>query len=167
MSATAIAIDSLVIICLLVSFFKSREKTKMALRVALNAMRRLGPSILAVIIIIGLMVGFIPPKWIASAIGGERGILGMVIAALLGSVLFIPALIAFPLARSLLSLGAGVMAMSAFITTLTMIGFVFLPLEIRELGRRFALIRNGFSLVVAIIVALAIGLLHRFLPLYP
>ncbi len=167
MSVTALVIDSLVIICLLVSLVKSREKTRMAWKIALNATRRMGPGILAVILIIGLMVGFIPPRWIALAIGGERGILGVLLATLLGSVLFIPALIAFPLAKSLMSLGAGIMAMAAFITTLTMIGFVFLPLEIKELGKRFALIRNGFSLVVALVIALLMGLLHHFLPLYP
>ena len=56
-------------------------------------------------------------------------------------------------------MGAGVTAMAAFITTLTMIGFVFLPLEIKELGRKFALLRNGLSFIVALIIALLMGLI--------
>ncbi|MDI6873483.1 permease [Candidatus Solincola sp.] len=159
MSVTAMVIDSLVAICLVVSLLKDRGKTRTALRIAWNAVKRMGPSVLAVIAVIGLIVGFIPARWIASTIGGERGALGLLIAAALGSVLFIPALIAFPLARSLLDMGAGVMSMAAFITTLTMIGFVFLPLEIRELDRRFALLRNGLSLLVALAIAVLMGLI--------
>lgn len=155
---TAIVIDSLVGLCLILSLVASREKTKTALVIAWNALKRLAPSVLAVIAIIGLVVGFIPPKWIASSIGGESGLVGVLVAALLGSVLFIPAIIAFPLARSLLDLGAGVMAMAAFITTLTMIGFVFLPVEIKELGKRFAFLRNGLSFVAAVIIAVIMGL---------
>ncbi len=158
MSLTAAVIDALVAVCLAVSFLKDREKTKAALLIAWNALKRLAPGVLAVIAAIGLIVGFIPAKWIASSIGGESGVVGVFLAALIGSLLFIPAIIAFPLAKSLLDMGAGMTAMAAFITTLTMIGFVFLPLEVRELDRRFALLRNGLSLVVAVLVSLVIGL---------
>ncbi len=159
MSVTAIVIDALVAACLVASLVKSREKTKQALLIAFNATKRMGPSVLAIIAVIGIIVGFIPPEWIASAIGGDKGIVGILIAAFLGAVLFIPAIIAFPLAKSLLAMGAGVTAMAAFITTLTMIGFVFLPLEIKELGKKFAILRNGLSFIVAIIIALLMGLI--------
>jgi uncharacterized membrane protein YraQ (UPF0718 family) len=156
---TAIVINAFVAVCLLVSLVKSREKTRYALIVAWNALKRMAPSVLAIIAVIGLIIGFVPPRWIASVIGGESGILGVLAAAALGSVLFIPAIVAFPLAKSLVDMGAGTMAIAAFITTLTMIGFVFLPLEIKELGARFALLRNGFSFLVAIIIALLMGLI--------
>lgn len=157
MSVTAIVIDAFVAVCLILSVVKNREKTKTALRVAWNATKRMGPSVLAIIAVIGLIVGFIPSNWIAASIGSDKGILGVLIAAFLGAILFIPAIIAFPLAKSLLEMGAGVMAMAAFITTLTMIGFVFLPLEIKELGKRFAFLRNGLSFVVAMIIAVIMG----------
>jgi len=38
-----------------------------------------------------------------------------------------------------------------------MIGVVTLPLEIKELGKRIALLRNGISFIVAIIIALIMG----------
>lgn len=155
---TAIVINAFVVICLLLSLVKNRAKTKIALLIAWNGTKRMAPSVLAVIAVIGLIVGFIPPKWIAASIGGDKGILGMLIAALIGAVLFIPAIVAFPLAKSLLDMGAGVTAMAAFITTLTMIGFVFLPLEIKELGRRFAILRNGLSFFAALIIAAIMGL---------
>jgi len=158
MSITAIVINAFVAVCLVLSLVKDREKTKTALLIAWNGGKRMGPSVLAVIAVIGLIVGFIPARWIASSIGGDKGILGVLIAAALGAVLFIPAIIAFPLSKSLLEMGAGIMAMAAFITTLTMIGFVFLPVEIKELGKRFALLRNGLSFAVAIVIAVIMGL---------
>lgn len=159
MSLTALVVDAFVAVCLVISLVKDRKKTVNALRVAWNGLKRMGPSVLAIIALIGIIVGFVPARWIAATIGGERGIAGMFIAAFLGAVLFIPAIIAFPLAKSLLEMGAGVMAVAAFITTLTMIGFVFLPLEIKEIDRRFALLRNGLSLVVALIIAVLMGLI--------
>lgn len=159
MSTTAIVIDAIAAICLLASLLSNREKTKWALRIALNAGKRIGPLVLGIIAIIGLIVGFVPARWIASTIGPDRGALGVVIAALLGAVLFIPGLIAFPLAKSLLDLGAGVMSIAAFVTTLMMIGFVFLPLEIKELGKRFTVVRNGLAFAAALTVAVLMGLI--------
>ena len=71
----------------------------------------------------------------------------------------IPSLIAFPLAASLLKGGASITAAAAFITTLTMIGTVTLPLEIKELGKKVALLRNGISFIMAIIIALIMGVM--------
>lgn len=159
MSSTAIVINSLVAMALLFSIVKDREKTWMALKVAWNATKRLLPAILAVILAIGLFLGFMPADWIARTLGTQGGILGVAIAAFLGSILFIPAILAFPLGASLLESGAGIMSVAAFITTLTMVGFVFLPIEIKELGKRFALLRNGLSLVAAIIIAVLMGLI--------
>ncbi len=159
MSWTAIGIDIFALLCLAASLVKSREKTGWALKIAFNALKRIGPSVMAIIVLIGLIVGFVPTRWIASAIGGDKGVLGVLIAALLGAVLFIPGLIAFPLAKSILDMGAGLTAIAAFITTLTMIGFVFLPVEIKELGKKFAFIRNGLSFATALAVAFLIGLI--------
>ncbi len=158
MSVTAIVIDALVAVCLAVSLVKSREKTWQALRVAWFALRRMAPMILAIIAVIGLLMGFVPPKWIAGTIGPDSGPLGVLIAALLGSVLIIPGIIAFPLARSLLDMGASVMSIAAFVTTLMMIGFVFIPLEVQLLGKKFCVIRNSLSFAAAIIIAVVIGI---------
>ena len=159
MSATAIVIDALVAVCLVISVIKSRVKTWQALKVAYFAFKRIAPMLLAIIAVIGLLMGFVPPKWIADVIGPNTGLLGVLAAALLGSVLIIPGLIAFPLAKSLMAMGASVMSTAAFITTLTMIGFVFIPLEIKMLGKRFTLLRNGLSFIVALIIAVLMGLI--------
>jgi len=40
-----------------------------------------------------------------------------------------------------------------------MIGFVTLPLEIKILGKRFALLRNVLSFAIAILIGLLMGVL--------
>jgi len=158
---TTIVILALTGALLLLSVIKDRRKTLAALRVAYKGFVRLLPSILAIILVVGLIIGFVPAKWIAQVIGKNSGALGVAIASLLGAVLFIPVIIAFPLARSMLDMGAGIMATAAFITTLTMVGFVFLPLEIKELGRKFAIARNALSFVAAVVIAVVIGVIIR------
>lgn len=159
MSSTAIIINSIVGVALVASLLRDRNKTAVAMKVTWNASKRLIPAILAVILVIGLFLGFMPPNWISKTLGSSGGFLGVVIAAFLGSILFIPAVLAFPMGASLLQSGASVMSVAAFITTLTMVGFVFIPIEVKELGKRFALLRNGLSLVAAIIIAVLMGLI--------
>ncbi len=161
MDLTTDVILALTGLLLLLSVIKDRKKTAAALRVAYKGFIRLLPSILAIILVVGLLIGFIPPRWIAQVIGGNSGVLGVAIASFLGAVLFIPAIIAFPLAKSMLDMGAGVMATAAFITTLTMVGFVFLPLEIKESGKKFAIARNALSFIAAIAIAVVIGVIIK------
>jgi hypothetical protein len=50
--------------------------------------------------------------------------------------------------------------MEAFITTLTMIGVVTLPLAIKEPGKEMSFLRNGLSFIIAIAIALIIGMIQ-------
>jgi len=68
-------------------------------------------------------------------------------------------LVAFPLAGSLLRSGATVMTISAFITTLVMVGVVTAPMEIKALGKEFTLLRNGLGFIAALVIAGIMGAL--------
>ncbi len=131
----------------------------MGLKIAWKAAGKMLPAVLLVIVVIGLFLGFVSPSFISDVLGKSSGLLGVAIAAVLGSVLFIPAILAFPMGASLMQSGASIMSVAAFITTLTMVGFIFIPLEVKELGKRFTLIRNGFSFIAAIIIAILMGLI--------
>ncbi|MBN2440028.1 MAG: permease [Spirochaetales bacterium] len=157
MSITSIVINVFVLVCLLVSLLKNRSKTLKALKTGFMSLFKISPTILSIIILIGLFLTFIPKDLISKLIGQESGVPGLFTAALLGAILHIPAIVSFPLSASLIKGGASITAVAAFITTLTMIGMVTLPLEIKELGRKFALLRNGISFVIALIIAILIG----------
>ncbi len=157
MDATVIVINTIAIISFLIALLKDKEKAKKSLLVAGKSFIRILPMMFIIIIVIGLLLGFVPPEQISKFIGKQSGIWGVLLVGIVGTFMFIPALLSFPLAASLLESGASVTAVAAFITTLTMIGVVTLPLEIKELGKKMALLRNGLSFVIAIIIAFIMG----------
>jgi len=120
---------------------------------------RILPIVFIIIIFIGSHLGFVPQNQISKIAGEQAGFWGILLIALLGAIVHIPSLIAFPLAASLLKNGASVTVVAVFITTLTMIGTITLPLEIKELGKKVALLRNGISFIMAIVIALIIGVI--------
>ncbi len=157
MSTTAISINVIAFGSLIFALIKSSKKTKQALTLALKSFFRILPTVLIIIILIGLLLGFVPRSLISKVVGKQAGVLGIVVTAFLGAVLHIPSLISFPFAASLLSSGAAISSVAVFITTLTMIGVVTLPLEIKELGKKMAFLRNGISFVIAIIIGVIMG----------
>jgi uncharacterized membrane protein YraQ (UPF0718 family) len=114
-------------------------------------------SILSIIFLIGLILTILPPESIAEFVGKQSLLLATVISAAFGTVTLIPAFIAFPLVGTLVHAGVGVVPAVAFLTTLTMVGIVTLPLERREFGLKFAVARNGLSFIFAIIIAIVMG----------
>ena len=156
-SVTVIVINLFVFIALAISLFKSKEKTISGLKSAFKSLIGMMPYVIIIILGIGVMQGFLSKEIISSLLGENSGFLGVILAGFLGAILFIPALVSFPLTASLIESGANIMVAAAFITTLTMVGFITLPLEIKELGKKFALLRNLLSFIIAIIIAVMIG----------
>ena len=99
------------------------------------------------------------PESIAAFIGKQSQFLATVVSAAFGTVTLIPAFIAFPLVGTLVNAGVGIVPAVAFLTTLTMVGIVTFPLERREFGLRFTVVRNGLSFVFAILIAFGMGVI--------
>ena len=114
--------------------------------------------LIIIILLIGLLFGFVSEEGLQQFIGDQSGPLGVLLVAVTGAVLHIPALLAFPLSASLLAKGASITVIATFITSLTMIGVVTLPLEIKELGGRFTALRNGTSFVAALTISVLMGI---------
>jgi len=95
---TVIVINLIALVWLLFSVVKSKGKTKKSLKIALKTFLRILPIIVIIVVFIGFLLGFLPPEIISEVVGEQAGFLGVLVTAVLGSVLFIPALIAFPLA---------------------------------------------------------------------
>lgn len=144
---------------LVLSLLKSREKSKKAFKVAKKAFVKTAPSLLTILGIVGLTLGILSPETISRLVGSEAGVWGTLSAALIGAVTLIPSLIAFPLAGSLLRTGATVSTIAAFITTLVMVGMVTAPMEIKTLGRKFTLLRNGLGFTAALLIAGLMGVI--------
>jgi uncharacterized membrane protein YraQ (UPF0718 family) len=159
LSSTALIINGFAVLGLIVSVVGNRKKSVRALKVAGKSFFKILPMVLTIVVLVGLLLGFVPPEAIEGFFGDRSGILGVLIIGGAGAILHIPSLISFPLAGSLMESGASVTSAAAFITTLTMIGTVYLPVEIKTLGKKFALLRNGLSFLIALAISLLMGLI--------
>ena len=159
MNITAIIINVIALAALIFAFIKDKDKAVKSIKIALKSFIKMLPVVLIMIIAIGLLLGFVPPEQISRFVGEQSGVGGILLVGVVGALMHIPALLSFPLAASILENGASVTAVVAFITTLTMIGMITLPLEIKILGKKMALLRNGISFVIAILIAFIMGMI--------
>lgn len=145
------------LIWLVFSIVKDKNKTFTSIKMSSGMMKNMGSDIVAILLLIGLILAIIPPETLTSFLKCNDGIFSTILFALAGCITLIPAFVAFPLAGTLISSGAGIMPVVAFITTLTMVGIVTFPLEVREFGIKFTVLRNLLSFVFAILIALTMG----------
>lgn len=158
---TTITTYALLLVCIIASLVKSRKKTVKALKVAVKALYKNAPSLLTVLGIVALTLGILTPETISKMVGAQAGFAATIAAAVMGAVTLIPSLVAFPLAGSLLRAGATIMTISAFVTTLVMVGFVTAPMEIKALGKKFTLLRNGLGFLAALAIAAVMGVVLK------
>ena len=152
---------ALAIIGLAISFFKDRKKTKAALMKAWKAFENILPQLLTIFLVISFALAIFPPETIRKLLGSGSGFLGILAAAVVGSVTLMPGFVAFPLAAALLKSGAGYMQLAAFVSTLMMVGIITIPIERKTFGLRATITRNAsafvFSFVVAIVMGVVLG----------
>lgn len=144
---------------LLLSLAKSKEKTILALKKAWKAFENIMPQFLAIVLLIGIILNLLSAQQISQLIGKNSGWLGVLIAAVIGSITLIPGLLAFPLAAALLENGAGYMQIGAFVSTLMMVGIVTMPMEFLYFGKKATIMRNTMGFVFSILVAVVLGVL--------
>lgn len=144
---------------LLFSIIKSRKKTIESVKIAKKLFLNTFVEVAGVMALVGLVLALLPPDLIQQLLGGESKILSTVFGALIGTVTIMPAFIAFPLSKSLYMSGAHLVTIAAFLTTLTMVGVATYPIEVRHFGRKFTLVRNSISFMMALLIALGMGIL--------
>jgi len=114
---------------LIISFYKDKKKTKMALKKAWKSFENILPEFLGVIMLVGVLLAVLNAEVISKIIGSNSGWFGVIAAALVGSITLIPGFVAFPTAAMLVQNGAGIMQIGAFVSTLMMVGIVTMPIE--------------------------------------
>lgn len=139
------------------SYLKDRQKTKQALKKAFKSFEMIFPAFALILLLIGATMAAVSPAAVTHLLGADSGVIGMVTAALIGSITLIPGFIAFPLAKAVLDMGAGLMQVAVFISTLMMVGVITAPMETQFFNRKTMLLRNGLSLLFSFIVAFVLG----------
>lgn len=145
-------------LALVISVILDRGKTLRAARIALQRFLSILPALLSMLTLVSIVLFFIPDTVISNTLGNSGKITGVLIASFFGSITMIPGFISFPLCGILLEKGVLYMVLSAFTTTLMMVGVLTFPIEKAYFGTKVTIIRNILSLFIALIVALMTGL---------
>jgi uncharacterized membrane protein YraQ (UPF0718 family) len=144
-------------VALLVSLVASREKTLQALKISWKRFSNIFPAFLTILVLISVVLYLVPDEAISTYIGGENKYLSVFFASMIGSIIIMPGFVAFPLAGILLQQGVTYMVLSAFTTTLMMVGVLTYPVEKAYFGTRVTIMRNTIGFVIALIIAVVTG----------
>lgn len=140
-------------IFLIISILKSKEKTVLALKQTKESLGEMLPKFLSLLLVVMLLLSVLDESLISKVLGENTGVGGIIVSGLLGSIVLMPTVVAYPLAAGLLKLGAGYAQVTMFITTLTMIGIVTIKMEKDYLGTKITLLRNILSFIFAFLIA--------------
>ncbi|MBN1950043.1 MAG: hypothetical protein JW801_02515 [Bacteroidales bacterium] len=121
---------------------------------------KIAPAILAVLIMVSVVLYMLPNEIIIKYLGEEAGFSGYVFAAIAGSVALIPGFIAYPMSGILVKSGVSYPVIAVFITTLMMVGFLTMPIEMKYFGKKVPLIRNGLYFIAALLIGGLIGIFY-------
>lgn len=147
-------------IILLISFLKDKGKTVAALKKGWKSLLKILPAFVFMLIAVSIILYFVPEDMIVEHLSGSSKWFSFFSALILGSVAVMPGFVAFPLGGILLEKGVSYMIISAFTTTLMMVGIVTFPVEKVYLGTKTTVLRNIISIAIAVITAVATALFY-------
>ncbi len=125
---------------------------KRALTGLWNNLKTSIPILIGVLLLIGLVNSAVPRGFFSRLFTG-KGLLDPLVGAVFGSVAAGNPVTSYVIGGELLASGISLTAVLAFILSWITVGIVQLPAESLMLGRRFALIRNAVSFVLAVLIA--------------
>ena len=145
------------LLALVISFVANRKKTLNAATIALKRFLAILSAFLTMLILVSVVLFLLPDKLITQYLGSDNILTGVLCGSLLGSITLMPGFIAFPLCGILLKKGVLYMVLSAFTTTLMMVGVLSFPIEKAYFGTKVTILRNGLSFLIALVVAVMTG----------
>ncbi len=156
----ALIFNAIVLIVFLVCYSADKEKSLHALRLSVRSFERIAPIFVVIIIFLIFMQGLFFGDAISAYLEGATGSAGYLLAAIAGAIVHVPPFIASPIAGQLLNSGVNPGYIAALVTSLVMVHTFSIPIEVRELGLKFALLRNLLCLVSAIVIGVIMGVLY-------
>ena len=138
-----------------------RAAVVQALNNSANQFTALLPTLVGVVLLIGLFNAFLSTKFLTAIFKGNP-LLDTFKGAVFGSVFTGNPINSYIIGGQMLEHDISLFAVTAFIVSWVTVGIVQLPAEIAALGKKFALIRNSLyfilSIAIAITTVLVLGL---------
>lgn len=148
----------LTLIITLFSYIADKKKTRIAFLLAFRKIKKILPAFMMMLILMAVVLYFFSEKEIQKFLSNDNIFYSLVLALSTGSLAMLPGFIAFPLCGILLDHGVAYMVLSAFSSSLMMVGIVTFPVEVEYIGIKLGILRNLISLIIAVVVALFTGL---------
>ena len=143
---------------LFISFIVNKQKTYKAIKLSFVKFKKIVPTFITMLIFVSVILFLFPDEVISNYLSNSSKIISLLLASLIGSITLMPGFVAFPLSGILLSKGVPYMVLSAFTTTLMMVGIITFPIEREYFGVKVTIIRNMVSFFIALTVALITGI---------
>ena len=129
------------------------SRWKEAFRKTAQGFKRSLPILLGVFMLLSLVSTLIPKNLYSRIFTGNQ-IIDPLIGALVGSIAGGNPLTSYIIGGELRLQGINMLPITAFIVAWVTVGVIQLPAEALMLGKRFALVRNAISFVIAVIIAI-------------
>ena len=143
---------------LLISFIINKQKTIKAIKISFIKFKKIFPTFIIMLILVSIILFLFPDEVISNYLGNSSKFISVLLASFIGSITLMPGFVAFPLSGILLTKGIPYMVLSAFTTTLMMVGIITFPIEKEYFGVKVTIIRNFISLFIALSVAVVTGI---------
>ena len=145
--------ELLVALIYIILFLICPGKSLLALKRGIILLLRMLPIFLCVVLFSTFIAIFLSPKTIQKYMGKQSGLKGVIIAALLGTIIVGPLWVLFPLFGTLLKKGARISVVGAMIGTFA-IKTPWIPYAASFLGWPFIIITVILTLIYAILEGL-------------
>jgi len=151
-------LPAVALLALLVSAVHDRARTMQALRIAVRRLLAILPAFLAMLSLASVVLALVSPETLTRLASDRHLWLSAAAATAVGSVALLPGFVAFPLAGILVENGVPYTVIAAFTVSLMLVGVATFPVERAYCGTRVALVRNTVCVVIALIIAVVVGL---------
>lgn len=143
---------------LLISFIINKQKTIKAIKISFIKFKKIFSTFITMLILVSIILFLFPEEVISNYLGNSCKFISVLLASFIGSITLMPGFVAFPLSGILLTKGVPYMVLSAFTTTLMMVGILTYPIEKEYFGIKVTIIRNILSFFIALAVAIITGI---------
>jgi|SRR3989304_8043687 len=158
-----IVLLSITFLSILISLILNRTKTVAGIKKGMLMFVKILPTLLSVIILVSVLLYLTPKEFFLKYFGSNSGVMGYLIAGMIGSITLIPGFVAYPVCGFLIDNGISYQIVAVFITTLMMVGTLTIPIEKKYFGMKVTLLRNLLSFAGAIIIGLLMGFFWEIL----
>ena len=141
-------------------FFPHPEKIKNSLKISADALIQILPSLLLIILFMGIMNYFVSPGAVSKYVGKGSGIKGWFLAIFTGILSHGPVYAWYPLLRDLRNQGMKSGLIAAFLYNRA-IKIPLLPLMVYYFGTRFVLIFTCYIVVASIVQGWIIQMIEK------